>query len=136
MALRKSKLYATLLVLCLTGYAWLYFNIEKSLVKSTKVCLINYLANIPCFSCGSTRSVISLAKGNFVKAISINPMGVLIAVIMLFAPVWIILDIITKKSTLFYFYQKAEAFIAKPKHAILLIFIVVINWIWNIQKKL
>jgi len=123
---------------CLAGYVWLYFGLTNNNTeyKSVGVCMIKHTTNIPCPSCGSTRSVISLTKGNFHEALLINPLGYILAVIMFLSPLWIFIDIITKKKTLFEFYQKIENKLKKPQYAIPLILLVIFNWIWNITKGL
>lgn len=138
MTLNRNKLYSILFISCMAGYSWLYFdlNINKTKNKSFEVCLIKHTTNIPCPSCGSTRSIITLTKGNFVEAIRINPFGYIVAIIMFIAPIWIAIDIIMKRNTLFEFYQKIETCLKRPKYAIPLILIVIINWIWNITKGL
>jgi hypothetical protein len=136
--INRNKLYSILLTACLAGYIWLFFALQNNhtLNISVEVCLINHFTNIPCPSCGSTRSLISLIKGNFIEALKTNPIGYLIAIIMFFTPLWIIIDLITKRKTLFEFYQKTETFLKKPKFAIPLILLVILNWIWNITKGL
>lgn len=123
-------------IACIAGYTWLYFVLsnEKSESKQIQVCLIKHFTNIPCPSCGSTRSIILLTKGNFIQALNVNPMGVIIAIIMLFSPIWIIADMITRKKTFFDFYLKVESYLKRPQYAIPLILLVIINWIWNIAK--
>ncbi|WP_169311996.1 DUF2752 domain-containing protein [Pseudopedobacter saltans] len=98
--------------------------------------MIKHLTTIPCPSCGATRSIISLTKGDFIDALKLNPMGYIIALIMLIVPIWTTTDILRKSNTLFDFYQKTETYIRKPKYAIPLIVLVIINWIWNIIKGL
>lgn len=134
----RNKLYITLIVACLVGYIWLYFSMTKNFAgnKSVEVCLIKHVTNIPCPSCGSTRSIISLIKGDFIVAFNLNPAGYLVAFIMLIAPLWVIADTIMRSNTLFNFYQKMETYSKKPKYAIPLIFIVIINWVWSITKGL
>lgn len=138
MQLNRNKLYSILLIACLAGYIWLYYSITSNITenKSVEVCLIKHTTNIPCPSCGSTRSIISLTKGNFVEAFGINPIGYIVALIMLFAPVWIIADMILRNNSLFNFYQIIESHLKKPKYALPLILLVIINWIWNITKGL
>src|SRR5690554_1437054 len=133
MSRNKIKLYALLTTLCLIGYVWIYLT-RINEESSFEVCLIKSITHIPCPSCGSTRSVISLTKGDFVQALSINPIGYIIAVIMLAIPVWILFDIIFKRNSLLSFFQKLESFIKKPKVAILLVLLILINWTWNIIK--
>jgi len=136
MTLHRNRLYSLLFTACLAGYIWLYYSIKSNLTgnNSLQVCLIKNATNIPCPSCGSTRSIISLTKGNFVEAFDFNPIGYVVALIMLIAPVWIIVDIILKNNTLFVCYQKIEIHLKKPKYTIPLILLVIINWIWNITK--
>lgn len=138
MTLDRNKLYSILFIACLAGYIWLYFSITKKITenKSVQLCLIKRVTNIPCPSCGSTRSVISLTKGDFIRALNFNPIGYLVAIIMLTAPIWIISDTIKKTKTLFNFYLKIETYLKRPKIAIPLLLLVIINWIWNITKGL
>lgn len=136
MTLNRNKLYSILFISCIAGYIWLCFsltNIETN-SEAFDVCLIKHITNIPCPSCGSTRSIISLTKGNFFEALCINPMGFIVAVIMFSAPLWIIFDIATRQKTLFDFYLKIETYLKRPRYSIPLILLVVINWIWNITK--
>ncbi len=125
-------------IACLAGYIWLYFNIvfNYTASKSFEVCLIKHVTNIPCPSCGSTRSVVLISKGNFIEALLINPLGYLIAGIMILAPIWIIADTLSQKKTLFNFYKTIETYLKQPKFAIPLILLVIINWIWNMNKGL
>lgn len=122
----------------MAGYIWLFISMTLNLTekKTVEVCLIKHLTNVPCPSCGSTRSVISLANGKFSDALQINPLGYVVATIMLLSPIWILIDVLFKKKTLFDFYKKMETFLKKPKFAIPLIFFIVVNWIWNIAKGL
>jgi hypothetical protein len=134
----RNRLYLILIITCFAGYFWLYYNSSANITvnNSVEVCLIKHVTNIPCPSCGSTRSIISMINGNFIDALNINPIGYIIAAIMLIAPIWIIIDIIKRDNTLYDFYQIIENQIKKPKLAIPLIFLLLINWIWNISKGL
>lgn len=138
MSISSSKLYTILLISCMAGYIWLFISITTNLTekKTVEVCLIKHVTNVPCPSCGSTRSVISLANGKFSDALRINPLGYVVASIMILTPIWILIDLLIKKKTLFDFYNKMETCLKKPKFAIPLIFLIIINWIWNITKEL
>ena len=103
MTLDRNKLYSILFIACLAGYTWLYFSISKNLTenKSVEVCLIKYAIDIPCPSCGATRSITLLTKGDFIKALSINPMGLLIAIIMLIFGLQLTLQLDVKPYSIF-----------------------------------
>ena len=135
MSIGRTKLYKILLVACAAGYIWLFISMNMVMSgKGIGVCLIKHTTGIPCPSCGSTRAVLALAQGNFLQALRINPFGLIIASIMLMTPIWIFIDIVTRKSTLLEFYKKTEQMLKKPYVAISLILLVVLNWIWNIIK--
>lgn len=125
-------------IACAAGYIWLYYNLTMNITKnlSVEVCLIKHITNMPCPSCGTTRSVISLTKGNFIEAFDINPIGYIVSLFQLIAPIWIVADLILKNNSFFKYYQKIENYLIKPKYAIPLILLIFINWIWNIVKGL
>lgn len=138
MSLNRNKLYLFITFACLAGYVWLYFVFSNHgfTNKSEGICIIKHMTNVPCPSCGSTRSVLSLSEGHFTEAFRINPMGYIVAFIMFFSPMWIAFDLASKRKTFFEFYEKMEACLRRPQYSIPLILLVFINWIWNIAKGL
>ena len=136
MTLNRNRLYPTLFIACIAGYLWLYLSINMTQGDAYNVCLIKHFTNIPCPSCGTTRSIFSLYNGNFINALRINPLGLLVAAIMVLAPLWILIDVVTKRKTLFELYKKIETYLNKPQYSIPLILLVIANWIWNVTKAL
>jgi hypothetical protein len=138
MFLKWNKLYIFLFITCLAGYIWIFIAMEFGINRNsqTSVCLMKQITNIPCPSCGSTRAVISLIRGEFLNSLCINPFGLVIAVFMIVAPFWMIYDVITSKNSFIRFYRKLENLVRKKKIAILLIALILLNWIWNINKGL
>ena len=134
----RNKLYTLLSAACAAGYIWLMLTFYRNVYDPSDfgVCLFKHVTGIPCPSCGSTRSAISLLKGDFAGAIFWNPFGILILFILIVSPVWIIYDLIGRKETLFNFYIRSELFIKRKWIAIPAILLVLINWIWNITKNL
>ena len=138
MPLNRNKLYVIILTVCAAGYAWLYFHINAHFeaVHSVGVCLVKQFTGIPCPSCGTTRAVAYLIHGEWREALLINPFGFVVACIMFFAPLWVLIDFITGKQTLFALYREIEERLKKPIYALPLILLVIINWAWNIFKGL
>jgi hypothetical protein len=137
--LTQKKLYTLLLAGCGAGYAWIaysIFNLSASNEESAGICLFKHATNIPCPSCGTTRSVISLLEGNFMAALWINPLGLIAAIILLVTPIWIFYDRLMNKSTLFDFYLRMEKTFQKPWMAIPAATLILLNWIWSISKGL
>lgn len=136
--MNSNKLYLLLGTACFAGYVWLYVNLSENFLKhdTLQVCLVKNITTIPCPSCGTTRSMISMFQGDFIQAMLINPFGLLVAITMILTPIWIVFDVIAKKNTLFSLYGKLETRLKKPMVAIPLIILVIFNWIWNIIKGL
>lgn len=131
-----KKLYLLLITAFGAGYIWVVYQLffAPHQQKGFTVCLIKNTTNIPCPSCGSTRSVLSILHLDFPMALYYNPLGFLIVPAMLILPFWILLDIIFQKESFWKVYQKLEQKIVKPSLAIPLILLVLINWAWNIFK--
>lgn len=134
----RNKLYAILLAACAAGYSWLIFTWfrQVSHLSEPGICLFKQVTTIPCPSCGSTRSVLSLLKGDLAGAFYWNPFGVLLISVLLIAPFWILYDLASQKESLLTAYVKAERFLRLKWVAIPAILIVITNWIWNINKGL
>lgn len=135
----KNKLYLLILFACFLGYGWLLF-LKSVTVKNSSldltVCIFKRVTSLPCPSCGTTRAVSQLFDGEIVNSLYINPFGIIVGIIMMVSPCWIAWDFITKKQTFYNFYIKIEKIIRTKKIAILLIILVILNWIWNINKQL
>lgn len=139
MGLNRNRLYIILSVLLISGYIWFFYVFtasEPENIRPVNLCLFKNLTGLPCPSCGSTRSVVSLFHGNFMEAICLNPIGIIIALIMAAGPFWLIYDILLRKQTLYHFYCRSEIVLRKKTVAFPLISLLLINWIWNIIKEL
>ncbi len=139
MHLSRNRLYGILTIACLAGYVWIYLNFSSYSIgnyDNINVCLIKHFTNVPCPSCGSTRSVLSILKGDFLQGFYLNPFGYLLLLILTIVPLWISYDYIKQKNTFFQFYTRAETFLQQKKTAIPAILLVLVNWFWNIYKGL
>jgi hypothetical protein len=138
MLTERNKLYVTILTASFAGYVWILLSLKDTLFGKPlpSVCLLKNFTNIPCPSCGSTRSVMLLTKGHFLDALLLNPVGYLIALIMIIFPIWIVGDIITGKFSCLQIYVKIESGLKNPKYLIPLAVLIMINWFWNIKKGL
>lgn len=134
----RNKLYVLLSSACAAGYIWLLLTYHRNVSNSIEpgICLFKRITTIPCPSCGTTRSVLSILKGDFAGAMFWNPFGIIIISILFISPLWIIYDVIAQKDTLFSVYNRTEQFLKRKWIAIPLILLVILNWIWNIYKGL
>lgn len=137
MDIARNKLYAFLMSLCLVGYVWLLLSIQNHAMPIVfKGCLVKQLLTIPCPACGTTRAIVYLIRGNYVKALWMNPLGFVVIIIMAVLPIWITYDVLTKKNSLYIFYYQLPNYLKKTTLANLLIILIIINWIWNIIKSI
>ena len=135
----NKKFNILLLSACLLGYLWLAFAIQintKTYKNDISVCIIKHTTNIPCPSCGTTRSILSLIKGDVYGALFWNPIGLIILTIMIVLPIWISYDLIKRKSSLYIIYNRLEIFLKQKSILIPAILLIAGNWIWNIYKGL
>lgn len=135
---KRVRLYVMLSIACAAGYLWLFYMVSTSasVHGAVGVCPIKHATGVPCPSCGSTRAVLSLLQGDFLDALYINPFGIIVAALMVIVPIWLIVDLVVQKPTLFDGYRRVETVVRKPSVAIPLVALVVVNWIWNITKGL
>ncbi|MDR1897122.1 MAG: DUF2752 domain-containing protein [Prevotellaceae bacterium] len=131
----KTKLYSFVFVACLAGYVWVIANVFNH-TNLHIGCLFYKITHLPCPSCGSTRSVLALLNGDFTHAFYLNPLGFVIAVLLVVIPLLILFDIITKGETFICLYKSVESLMRKKHVAIPAIVLVLSNWIWNFFKYL
>jgi len=130
---RQFKFFAFFLVV--GGYAWLALNWNFLGEEKHSLCIVKYVTGYPCPACGTTRAVILLTKGNVVKAIQTNPLGLIAAGFLLLAPFWLCYDFFKRKEATWLTYRWAETKIQSNLIiSISLVVLVAINWVWNIYK--
>jgi hypothetical protein len=138
MPLNRNRFCFFMLLVSLISYFWLALIGQlKPDEIGTKfdLCPIHRFVHIPCPSCGSTRSVLSLMHGDLAGGLYWNPLGFFIFAVLVVAPFWLAYDLILKKSTLFQFYQLCENTLRRRWVAIVAIIVILVNWVWNIYKN-
>lgn len=131
----KGKFYTLLIAICLLSYVWIAYSFDNQDGQGLwQGCLSKQFLHIPCPSCGITRSLISIIKGNFFSALQINPLGYVAAIALTIVPIWIVYDLITLKNSLFNTYSIALKLVKQKYIYIPLTLLIISNWIWNIIK--
>lgn len=128
----RRGLYILSAVGCLAGYIWLFlFDLGGEMV-----CLFKRLFHIPCPSCGATRAIAALMRGEVKEALFLNPIGILLALMLVVIPLWILVDVTLKKDTYYLFYKKTDELFGKKYVFLFFALLVLANWVWNITKGL
>jgi hypothetical protein len=131
----KKHFYFFVLIICVTGYIWIFLNYFNHSVYWGG-CLFHKITHIPCPSCGTTRSVMALLQGHLWEALYFNPLGIIVLLIAIALPVWALIDTITRKESLFSFYNRINKHFSFNYITIILILLLLANWGWNIYKQL
>jgi hypothetical protein len=137
--MKKVNLYLLVAALAAAGYAWLGWNIVEQHRHAAveTLCLFKEATGIPCPSCGTTRSVEEVMRGNFSGAFITNPLGFLAVGMLLIFPVWIAIDFFRKNDSFFRFYQWIEfTFSHRLWISVPAVILLLANWGWNIMKGL
>ena len=130
-----TRIYFLLVTVLSAGWIWIIANSNILYPHSVhhSLCLFKNITGVACPSCGSTRAVESILRGDFAGGIYINPLGMIILLLMVMLPVWILYDGLSGKTTLMNTYRRIEI-ILRTKWCIPFIVPLLINWIWNIYK--
>ena len=137
--MNRKKLYMYFGLLSLAGYIWIAWNLfERSAHRLLPaVCLFKEITGVPCPSCGTTRSINALCHGNIKEAFFINPFGLLMAFALLVIPLWIAFDKLRRSDSFYRSYAKMEYIFASNRWlSVSTAVIVLLNWLWNIEKGL
>ncbi len=136
--MRKKWLYLLIIVCSVAGSIWVLWNrvyyTPADAHSGLNMCLFRRITGLPCPSCGSTRSVLDISRLEFKDAFYSNPVGFIIAFGMVVFPFWVLYDLVSRRNTFYTFYNTVESVIRKKWVAISLIFVVTVNWLWNIYK--
>jgi len=131
----RNKLYSIVLALSMAGYAWFLWNYHNLANSNINVCLFKKITGLPCPSCGTTRAIICITRGNFLDALNTNPLGFVVILMLIVIPIWILLDLITKKNGFHSFYKKSELILRKKWIALPAVVLILVVWVLNIIKK-
>ena len=134
MCSERGRLYPLLLLLSACGYVWLFVSDDGSRGFGWNGCLTKSLFHIPCPSCGTTRAVRAAFHGELLDSLYCNPLGILVAALMVIVPIWIIADYLTGSASFLRAYHFIEKKLLVKPYAITAILLILINWIWNLVK--
>lgn len=135
----RNLLYRFWFAVSLAGYYWIFVTrstLSLSNASFFKTCFVKNITQLPCPSCGSTRAVHSIIDGNFRDALIMNPLGFIEVFLLMLVPLWISKDWITRKNSFQKNYQQFECYLSDKRISLPFLGLIVINWIWNINKGL
>lgn len=124
--------YLAIIIIVISGYFFLHYSSDT--IDGYTFCIFKNLTGFPCPACGSTRATVALLHGNFLESIQINPLAILTNVLIVASVIWMLIDLVRKKQSYFFFMKKKWNW--NWKITMFLILTLIANWILNIQKQL
>lgn len=100
------------------------------------ICPLKLLTGIPCPGCGTTRAIFAFAAGNFMQALQINPLGLMVSAMILIAAGVLFYDLIFNQIVLEKIVQLTQAALKNRIFLSSILFVISVNWFWNISKDL
>jgi hypothetical protein len=137
MPLQRNRCYLFAAGLLLLGYGWILYlkmSHNNKALSSVGLCIFKQTTGIPCPSCGSSRSVLAITRGQFTEAFLWNPLGYMIAAVLLILPFVILYDLAYQQKVLIHIYERIENLFRKRVILFSAITLIIANWIWNIYK--
>ena len=136
--MKPNVFYRHVLILSLTGYLWLAWNLlDIARTSFPTMCIIKELCGIPCPSCGTTRALMTLVQGNYVEAVLLNPFAMVVGAGLIILPIWVAADLLRRRCSFLHFYRSLELFFPRHKWVpVVGAAVVLLNWAWNITKGL
>ena len=132
--LRKFYYFtSSFLVIGLGWMSWNLFCFQQT-KPGLQICVLKNTVGLPCPSCGTTRSVLYLLHGDLSTALLMNPFGIFALLGMVVLPFWILYDYWSAKRTLWAYYLELIKTFSNKKFSFFVIVLVLLNWMWNIQK--
>lgn len=127
-----KRRYRLLLLAIVGGYFFVGVSAYLQTQNHPTVCIFKNITGYPCAGCGITRGTILLFRGQFIESILLNPVAIVINVFAIFTFVMISRDLLLNKSDFHTLSTKK----INPYFLAVLVVLVILNWIWNIQKGL
>jgi hypothetical protein len=134
----RKTLYTFIGCLLLAGYAWLAWNAAGSAAHRAVPagCMFKAVLHMPCPSCGTTRAILLLLHGDLSGSLLLNPFGAILFLALVVTPVWLLVDMLGNRESLYRFYMAAERVLTRKAWiSVPLISLVIANWLWNISKS-
>ena len=101
-------------------------------VPAQPFCIFRRLTGVPCWGCGTVRVMQLLMQGKVIEALMLNPLSVVACIMVVVGMVIWWMDYFCHTHVLFSLSRKK----IHPLIIAGLVVLVLLNWVWNIQKGL
>jgi hypothetical protein len=130
----KGALYRLVAITCTVIYTWVGFNLTKASITgqfAPEVCLFKRTTGVPCPFCGTTRSIMSILKGEWVQSILLNPLGLILTCIAVILPIWMLVDYLRGANSFYNLFNAIAHRFSFRGFMLLILFIIAMLWVWQ-----
>ncbi|MGL5636832.1 MAG: DUF2752 domain-containing protein [Bacteroidales bacterium] len=131
----QTKVYLLLAGLTVLGYIYIFLASEYVSSEIFPRCIFQNVTGFPCPSCGSTRAMLELVHGHYLRAFTMNCLCYVQALFLLFSPLLLIFDLIFNTRWVYRIYIWIISQINRRCVAITLISLIAVNWVYLIVEN-
>jgi hypothetical protein len=134
----RKNLYYLVLFLGLAGQIWIFYSYTKleRQEDSFNICLFKRVTGLPCPSCGTIHSIVSILHGDFRKALWENPLGFPDLLIVAILPFWILADLVFGKESFYRIYLRTVEVLKMKGVLFAVLSVIFIIWLYKLAQAL
>ena len=130
----RRQLYFLALFLGLAGQIWIAYSYKKleRQEEAFNTCIFKRVTGIPCPSCGTIHSIVSILHGDLRKALNENPLGFAGILVVAIIPYWMLADLVLGRESFYKFYLLINTFLKKKPVLFGLLLSVLLLWVYKL----
>ncbi len=130
----RKHLYLLALFLGFAGQVWIGYSYKKleQNEEAFNTCIFRRISGLPCPSCGTVHSIISILHGNFRKALSDNPLGYAGILVAAIIPYWILTDLIIGKESFYNFFVIVNNLLKRRWALFSILLLIFVLWMYKL----
>lgn len=122
--------YTLCTVGCAGGWVWTWLSWTFAGQGLWRGCLFKQLFHVPCPSCGSTRAILALLRGDVAASVACNPLGLLLAAGLAVLPLWLLTDLLCRRASLYRLFLRVDLLLRRRRVFAVFVCLVLANWAW------
>ena len=130
----RRQLYFLAPFFGLAGQVWIVYSYKKleRQEEAFNTCIFKRVTGLPCPSCGTIHSVVSILHGNFRKALSENPLGFVGILLVAIVPFWILADLALGRESCYRFFLATERQLKKRWMLFPFLGLILLIWLYKL----